>query len=128
MSCYTSDNLVAVYAQVPDVLAILDMSDGEKIDACEKLDKMVDKIGREGLSNLMACDGKYPEDFKQARAFCRTCDLPGGVLQGCLSSTPLVFADQHDGDSKMVTLSGNKLTITSMGNKERYFMISLLWK
>ena len=91
--------------------------EGQKLEACEKLDKMVDKMGHKGVSQLIACGGKYPEDFKQARAFCRTCDMHGGVLKGCLSSYPQEFMDQHDGDRKMVTLNGNKFdNIPPMGH------------
>ena len=104
------------------------MSGASKIEACKKLDKIEDELGSEGVAQLMKCGGKYPEDFKQVRDFCRSCDLPDSINQGCLASTPHVFEDQHDGDRKMVTLSGNKLSITPIGSAERYFMILLVLK
>ena len=40
----------------------------------------------------------------------------------CLLSSPVVFQDQGDGDRKMVTLSGNQLTITGtpFGSTDRF--------
>ena len=37
----------------------------------------------------------------------------------CMEGSPLVFKDIHDGDSKLVTLSGNRLSIAAFGNDER---------
>ena len=39
----------------------------------------------------------------------------------CFLSSPVVFQDQHDGDRKLVTLSGNQLTITPSGSTDRFF-------
>ena len=105
------------------------MSGAEKVEACEKLNKMADEIGPEGVSQLMACDGKYPDDFKEAISFCQSCDLPDNENQDCLPSAPHVFEDGYDGSHMMVALSGDKLTITStIGSAERYFMILELFK
>ena len=39
--------------------------------------------------------------------------------KSCIEGSPLVFKDMHDGDSKLVTLSGNKLSIAAFGTDER---------
>ena len=39
--------------------------------------------------------------------------------KSCMEGSPLVFKDIHDGDSKLVTLSGNRLSIAAFGNDER---------
>lgn len=44
----------------------------------------------------------------------------------CLPNTALKFQDQHHGDSKQVTLSGDELTITPYEHTDRLFMISIL--
>ena len=92
----------------------------QKIAACEELDEIIDDIGRERVLQMMECDGKYPEDFKQFRSFCQSCAISGNLTRLCLPSVPVLFQDQHDGDRKVVTLSGNKLNITSFGTGDRY--------
>ena len=37
----------------------------------------------------------------------------------CLLTSPLEFQDQKDGDRKLVTLSGNQLSITPIGSADR---------
>ena len=91
----------------------------QKIAACEELDEIIDDIGRERVLQMMECDGKYPEDFKQARAFCQISAALGNTSRPCLPSTPLLFQDQHDGHRMVVTLSGGKLSITSFGSTAR---------
>ena len=39
--------------------------------------------------------------------------------ESCLEDSPVIFRDQHDDDSKVVTLSGNQLSITPFGNNAR---------
>ena len=75
----------------------------------------------EEVEKLMECGGKYPAAFKRAKAFCRSHGALGKTPQACLPSTPLIFEDQRDGDRKLVTLSGNKLSITSFAGKDRLF-------
>ena len=43
---------------------------------------------------------------------------PSAAPTSCIQGSPLVFKDEHDGDSKRVTLSGNELTITSFQTSE----------
>ena len=108
-----------MFAKVPDLSAILDMSGAKK--ACENLYKMEVQLGPAEVARLMECDGKYPAAFKHAKAFCRSGDAMGNITQACLPSTPLIFEDQHDGERKLVTLSGNTLSITAFGSKDRLF-------
>ena len=44
---------------------------------------------------------------------------PGAGPESCLEGSPLVFKDQHDGDLKQVTLSGNHLTIVPFDSDDR---------
>ena len=44
---------------------------------------------------------------------------PGAAPENCLEGSPFVFTDQRDGDSKLVTLSGNHLTITPFDSDDR---------
>ena len=44
---------------------------------------------------------------------------PGTPPKSCIQGSPLVFKDQHDGDSKLVTLSGNRLTVTPFESDDR---------
>ena len=108
-----------MFAQGPDLSDMLDMSGTRKKKACENLDKMQLKIGPAGVTHLMQCAGAYPVAFKRAKAFCRTDAASDSTAQVCLPSTPLVFQDQHDGDRKLVTLTGNRLSITSFGSTDR---------
>ena len=112
----------AFRAQVSDISGILEMSGSRKQEACANLKKIEDEIGRKGVSQLMVCNGKYPEDFKKAKAFCQTCAAAGNITRPCLPSTPLLFQDQQDGDRKLVKLSGNKLSITPIGTADRYLI------
>ena len=42
------------------------------------------------------------------------------TAKDCLPNFPLKFQDQHAGDRKQVTLSGNKMTITPLGTRYRF--------
>ena len=44
-------------------------------------------------------------------------DVP--APKSCIQGSPLVFKDLNDGDSKLVTLSGNRLSITPIGTDAR---------
>ena len=44
---------------------------------------------------------------------------PSAPPKSCIQGSPLVFKDQHDGDSKLVTLSGNRLTVTPFESDDR---------
>ena len=48
------------------------------------------------------------------------CILRCTTANGCLPSSPLKFQDQHDDDRKLVTLSGNQLTITPFSSTDRF--------
>ena len=99
---------------------MLELSGSKKTDACLDFKKLEDKLGPAGVTQLMKCDGKYPENFKEFRSFCQSCAISGNLTRLCLPSVPVLFQDQHDGDRKVVTLSGNKLNITSFGTGDRY--------
>ena len=43
----------------------------------------------------------------------------GKAQKSCIEESPLVFIDMHDGDKKLVTLSGNHLTIDPVASDER---------
>ena len=43
------------------------------------------------------------------------------TAEGCLPNTAIKFQDQHNGDRKQVTLSGNNMTIKPMEKKKRFF-------
>ena len=108
-------------AQVPDLSAILDTSGARKLKVCENLYEMEVQIGPAEMAQLMECGGKYPAAFRRAKGFCRSGRALGNTPQACLPNTPLIFEDQHDGSRKLVTLSGNKLSITSFAGKDRFF-------
>lgn len=52
---------------------------------------------------------------------------PSGAPKNCLEGSPLVFKDEHDGDSKLVTLSGNQLAITSFQSSDWWSTLILFF-
>ena len=110
------------FAQVPSLVAMLGMSVDKKQEACQNLESFESQLGPLGLMQLMKCSA----DFTSARA--NAIEFCGAAVseEACLPSTPLVFQDQHDGDRKLVTLTGNQLSITLFDRLLTIWMLPFL--
>ena len=62
--------LFVMFAQVPNLLAMLDLSGDRKKEACDKLDRYDPRLGPGGLAQLVECGGDFPAAFRNAKTFC----------------------------------------------------------
>ena len=65
-----------MFAQAPDLLAMLDMSGDRKKAACEQFAGFESQVGTAGVSKLLQCSNDYHAAHLLAKSFCAAGDAP----------------------------------------------------
>ena len=87
---------------------MLRLSGETKDEHCDELEIFESHLGPLGLAQLMKCSIDFTTARNDAIEFC---GAAASLPQACLPSAATLFQDQHNGDRKLLALSGNLLTI-----------------